>query len=327
MTGTGLPDEAVRRLRAQLALPPLVAGRYAPRGLIGRGGMGEVHRATDERLGREVALKVLAADAASGTLAERLRRESRVLARLEHPGIVPVHDAGVLEDGRAWYVMRFVEGARLDDHARGGVGRGELLRIVLRIAETVAFAHGRGIIHRDLKPGNVMIGPFGEVLVLDWGVAKVLGDDVPPERPGNAGQGPRAHRDDDDPLTLDGTAVGTPGYMPPEQAQGLAVDQRADVHALGVILRELLAMGTAPVPKPLLSIVARATAPEAVRRYPTVAELSADVRRWLDGEAVLAHREGLAERLWRFVRRHQAAILLLVAYVLIRTVILLWRGI
>ncbi len=320
---SALPDEAVRRLRSQLALPPLIDGRYAPQEIVGRGGMGEVHRATDERLGRTVALKVLAADAAASTLAERLRRESRVLARLEHPGIVPVHDAGVLEDGRAWYVMRFVEGTRLDDHARSGAGRGELLRIVLRIAETVAFAHERGIIHRDLKPGNVMIGPFGEVLVLDWGVAKVLAEEDAPR----SGVAPAPMPRGSDPLTADGTAVGTPGYMAPEQARGLEVDQRADVHALGVILRELLAESPDPVPKPLVSIVTRATEPDAPRRYRTVAELGADLRRWLDGEAVLAHREGLAERLWRFVRRHQTAILLLLAYAVIRTVILLWRGI
>lgn len=306
---SGIPDRALRRLREQLAsemrppLPAVIAGRYEPVALLGRGGMGEVHRATDRLLGRDVAVKVLAATT-DDAFTERLRLEARVLARLEHPGIVPVHDAGVLEDARAFYVMRLVEGARLDEFARTA-GRGELLRTVLRVADAVAFAHGRGIIHRDLKPGNVMIGPFGEVLVLDWGVAKELGAS---ERP---------------------MVVGTPGYMAPEQARGdAATDHRADIFALGVMLRELLAHpAQGPVPRPLASVIARATAAAPDARYGSVSELAEDVRRWLDGERVLAHRETVAERAWRFALRHQLAILLLLSYALLRTLALVWRGI
>lgn len=304
-----VPDGAVRRLREQIAsglrppLPELIAGRYAPVALLGRGGMGEVHRATDRLLGRDVAMKVLTTRT-DDTFTERLRLEARVLARLEHPGIVPVHDAGVLEDGRAFYVMRLVEGARLDEFARTA-GRGELLRSLLRISDAVAFAHGRGIIHRDLKPGNVMIGPFGEVLVLDWGVAKELGA---AERP---------------------TIVGTPGYMAPEQARGdAATDHRADIHALGVMLGELLAHpAQGPVPRPLASVIARATAADAGARYASVTGLAEDLRRWLDGERVLAHRETTPERVWRFALRHQLAILLLLSYALLRTLALVWRGV
>lgn len=310
-----LPDAAVRRLRDRLAIPPVVAGRYAIEGLAGRGGMGEVYRATDARLGRTVALKVIAAERSAGTAGARIEHEARILARLEHPGIVPVHDAGTLDDGRAWYVMRFVEGSSLDAIVRAGAGRGELLRIVLRIAEAMAFAHGQGILHRDLKPGNVMVGPFGEVLVLDWGIAQML---APPAATGPGA--PDGH--------AAGAPAGTPGYMAPEQASGaLPLDERADVFSLGVLLRDLLVHDGTPVPRPLGSIIRRATEPDRAARYPTALALAEDLRRWLDGEAVLAHREGMAERLWRFARRHQVALLLLVAYVVIRTVILLWRGI
>lgn len=330
---SGLSDGVVQRLRERLTLPARVAERYVPEGLIGRGGMGEVYRARDEQLGRTVALKVLATDAGRGAEAERLRQEARVLARLEHPGVVPVHDAGVLEDGRTFYVMRFVEGHALD--ARGSATRGDRLRLVLRIAETMAFAHRRGVVHRDLKPANVMIGPFGEVMVLDWGVAKVLGPEAPRDgarirtpggtlRPYERGITPV---EEGTPLTAAGATVGTPGYMAPEQARGEDVDARADIHALGVILREALEADGAPVPKPLASVVARATAPDREARYPSMEAFGADVRRWLDGEAVLAHREGPMERVGRFLRRHQAAILLLVAYAAIRLVILFWRGV
>ena len=321
-----LADHALDRVRAQLAPPARIAGRYELRGLLGRGGMGEVHRARDHQLGRDVAIKLLARDASSARFAQRLDRESRVLARLEHPGIVPVHDAGVLEDGRGWYVMRLVEGARWDEYVRAGTSRGELLRTLRRVAEAVGFAHERGVIHRDLKPGNVMIGPFGEVLVLDWGVAKLIGVPEPSEavattaRPGTAlGAGEE--------LTAEGTAIGTPGYMAPEQAAGGAVDGRTDVHALGVMLRESLALQGGRVERSLQSIVAKATAPTAADRYSGVLALADDLRRWLDGEAVMAHREGPLEVAWRFARRHQVAILLLLTYAVVRAVILFWRGI
>jgi serine/threonine protein kinase len=337
---THIPDAALRRVRDQIAdgmrppLPRLINARYEPRELLGRGGMGEVHRAADRLLGRDVALKVLAA-AGEGASGERLRREARVLAKLEHPGIVPVHDAGALEDGRAYYVMRLVEGSRLDEVARTA-GRGELLRVMLRITDAVAFAHERGIIHRDLKPGNVMVGPFGEVLVLDWGVAKSLAGREVAVRVA----GPRGSDQPLDaaepittsitaPITAHGTVVGTPGYMAPEQARGDGqVDHRADIHALGVMLRELLAVPAhGAVPRPLASIVSRATAPRADARYASVVEFAEDIRRWLDGGRVHAHRESTLERGGRFVRRHQAAILLLLAYALIRGWILVWRGI
>ncbi len=301
-----LPEAAVRRLGALLGEPTLIAGRYEVGAELGRGGMGVVRRAKDLVLGREVAVKILAVDAPAERFAELFRREFAILARLAHPGIVPIYDAGVLEDGRVFYVMRLVEGKRLDEFAEGGATRGELLRIVLRIADAIAFAHGQGVAHCDLKPANVMIGRFGEVLVLDWGIARlvaVMSDG--PER-----------------------AAGTPGYMAPEQESAtLPVTERVDVYAIGIILGELMELHPEPIAKPLLSITGKATKQDVAARYANVVALADDIRRWIDGESVLAHREGAMERLGRFGRRHQTAILLVVAYVVIRTVILLWRGI
>jgi serine/threonine protein kinase len=316
---TNLSDAAMRRLRSQLATPALIAGRYDVGAELGRGGMGVVHRATDRVLGRDVAVKLLAVDVPAERFAEHLRREFGLLARLEHPGIVPIYDAGVLEDGRVYYVMRLVEGKRLDAFAEGGASRGELLRIVLRIAEAVAFAHGQGVVHCDLKPSNVMIGPYGEVLVLDWGIAQVIAASRDASDRG-AEAGPGAARAS--------SVAGTPGYMAPEQAASAGpIDARVDVYALGITLGELHEIHADPIPKPLLSLVGKATARFAEQRYRTMTELAADIRRWLDGEKVLAHKEGPSERAGRFIRRHQVAILLLLTYVVVRTFILLWRGI
>jgi serine/threonine protein kinase len=305
---SAMNDAALRRLRAQLATPSVIADRYEVGAELGRGGMGVVHRATDRVLGRDVAVKLLAVDAPSERFAEILRREFAVLARLEHPGIVPIYDAGVLDDGRVFYVMRLVEGKRLDAYAASGVTRGELLRTVLRIAEAVAFAHARGVAHCDLKPANVMVGPYGEVLVLDWGIARLMAamEGVPP-----------------------GVArvAGTPGYVAPELGTEGLVTERADVYSLGIVLGELHEVHAEPIPKPLLSIVGKATARDPASRYTTMTDFAADIRRWMDGERVLAHREGLLERVQRFTLRHQALLLLLLAYVILRTAILLWRGI
>ena len=157
--------------------------------------------------------------------------------RLEHPGIVPVHDAGVLPDGRPYYTMKRVQGRRLDEHV-ANAGISDRLRIFLRICDAVAFAHAHGVLHRDLKPSNVMVGPFGEVLVMDWGLSKLMAEDGQRNRgPGNPARGvqrrrAREHRT--------GSILGTPGYMAPEQRSGEALDQRADVYSLGAILRFLL---------------------------------------------------------------------------------------
>ena len=169
-----LSDKAIERLRAGADEPDLSGTRYRLLERIARGGMGVVYAAEDEKLERRVALKVLDVPGTEGDFANRLMREARVLARLEHPGIVPVHDVGTLADGRVFYTMKFVEGQRLDKFIEGVESVQDRLRLFLRICEAVAFAHARGVLHRDLKPANIMVGPFGEVLVMDWGLAKIL---------------------------------------------------------------------------------------------------------------------------------------------------------
>ena len=215
---TWLSNDLVERLRDVATRPELATNRYVILRPIGRGGMGSVYAARDEQLGREVAIKVSNAAAPADDLDQRLRQEAKVLARLEHPGIVPVHDAGLLDDGRWFYVMKLVRGETLTDHAASLEHEAARLVVFERVAETVAFAHAAGIVHRDLKPSNVMVGQFGEVLVLDWGVARVL---ARMDRDG----GPAARATDHQPDgagdgTSGGTRMGTAGFMAPEQAQG-----------------------------------------------------------------------------------------------------------
>jgi serine/threonine-protein kinase len=303
-----LSDAAVTRLREVVDRPD-AGDRYAVQELLGRGGMGAVYRATDRLLRRDVALKVLPTELEYDGIAQRLEREARVLAALEHPGIVAIHDAGKLGDGRPFYVMRLVRGRRLDEQARTE-SLGERLRRFLAVCDAVSFAHSRGVIHRDLKPANVMIGEFGEVLVLDWGVAKRAAPSGPEPGP------------DSDP---DGIAVGTPGFMAPEQSIAAAdVDTRADIYALGAMLRELVGTGQA---RPLYAIAARATAANVNDRYPSVDSLAADVRAWLDRAPVSAYTESVLEKAIRFYRRNTALILLLLAYLVVRLFILWWRGV
>ena len=168
-----LPDQVVARLQSEMQTPDLSGTRYRTLSLLGHGGMGTVWLAQDSILQRPVALKVLTAENSSADLAARLMQEAVVLARLEHPGIVPVHDAGTLPDGRTFYCMKHVEGQTLDRYVDKLPLR-ERLRLFQRVTEPLAFAHSRGVIHRDLKPANVMVGSFGEVLIMDWGLAKVM---------------------------------------------------------------------------------------------------------------------------------------------------------
>jgi len=341
---TWLSDAALNHLREVADRPDLTGTRYQIEAEIGRGGMGTVYRAHDRELDRPVALKVLTLEGeltgSAGDTAERLRREARILARLEHPGIVPVHDVLALPDGRVAYAMKWVRGRRLDEHVergdeKAGLSLVERLRIFQRICEAVAFAHAQGVIHRDLKPANVMVGAFGEVLVMDWGVAKVLGSQPLPKVPGaptaasdaaTPGLAAPVASPASDAGTAHGTVLGTPGYMAPEQARGEvdAIDARADVYALGALLDFLLSTVRPAPPAPLAAIVDKARAEEPEERYPEVAALEGDVSRFLDGLAVTAYPEGPWRKTRRFVRRYRTPILLVLAYLVMRLLLFLF---
>ncbi len=312
---TYLSDGAIGRLRDAVDLPDLGGTRYTDPEPIGSGGMGTVYRVRDTALGRDAALKVLRLPEAGSEIAARLRLEANILARLEHPGIVPVHDVGELPDGRVYYVMKLVRGRRLDEYAGDGPSLGERLRVFERVCETVDFAHAHGVIHRDLKPENVMVGAFGEVLVLDWGVAKVVSEREIASGPSGQDSGVTAH----------GTVLGTPGYMAPEQERGEAaeVDGRADVYALGGLLRFLLGGDRAAA---LDAVCAKALAHDPSARYQSVEEMRRDVSRFLVGRSVEAYREPFVGRVVRLVRRHRTAVLLVLAYLLLRILLIFFAG-
>ena len=343
-----LSDRTVAHLKHVAEWPDLAETKYALLEEIGRGGMGTVYLAEDRVLGRRVALKIVSTGASDPAAAARMLREARVIARLEHPGIVPVHDAGMLPDGRMFYAMKRVHGRRLDEVVFGdSTTLPDRLRIFQKICDAVAFAHAHGVVHRDLKPENVMVGPFGEVLVMDWGVAKLFEDAA--VRPAAADPAPATAA-----ATTEGTVLGTPAYMAPEQAAGRAesVGPAADVYALGAILRFLLT-GRAPfdeqaalrrargeaslapetlegdggLPASLAAVAARAMALEPAARYDTVEALSAEVGRYLDGARVLAHHENLREKSARVFGRYRTPILLIAAYLLMRTILFFYaRG-
>lgn len=325
---TFLSDKTLERLRRAETPPDLSGTRYVLRELIARGGMGVVYAADDERLSRRVALKILDERDASGELASRLIREAHILARLEHPGIVPVHDVGVLPDGRTFYTMKLVQGSRLDQHLGKLDSLPQRLRLFLRICDAVAFAHARGVLHRDLKPANIMVGSFGQVLVMDWGLAKTLTDHGQVD--GTTLSSGRANEGDDPApssvITGHGTIMGTPGYMSPEQARGDTeqVDVRSDVFSLGALLK-FAAGGGIPrqLPRPLAAICAKATAENPDARYAEVSALAAEVSSYLDGMPVSAYSETFWELLERFYKRHQVAILLITAYIIMRAMVLL----
>jgi eukaryotic-like serine/threonine-protein kinase len=294
-----ISDDAMDRLREAAAWPELDA-RYEITGVAGYGGMGTVYVARDHVLDRDVAVKVLDVADQKGSRAARLRREAHILARLDHPDIVPVHDAGSLEDGRAYYVMKLVKGRRLDELIGDRPPLTNRLTVFGRILDAVAFAHAHGVVHRDLKPENVMVGGFGEVYVMDWGVAQDGGADA------------------------EAAIVGTPGFMAPEQALAGGVDPRADIYALGVLLTHLI--GDDP-PRPLRAIAQKARHEDARGRYQRVEDLAADLARFRSEDPVEAYRESVTERMVRLYRRYEVPILLILAYIVMRFVLLMWRGV
>jgi tetratricopeptide (TPR) repeat protein len=249
-TQAGAPSTSI-----PAALPLAASQRYALGDEIARGGMGVIYRATDMALGRDVAVKMLQAKfALDSGVARRFAAEARITAQLQHPGIPPVHDCGRMPDGRPFLSMKLVKGRTLDlllrERSDPSADRGRLLGVFEAVCQAVGYAHAHRVLHRDLKPANVMVGGFGEVQVMDWGVAKLLPDAPAPAMteadPAETtagtlirGAGPRGSEEGQ---TQAGSVLGTLAYMPPEQAAGevAKVDQRADVFGLGAILAVIL---------------------------------------------------------------------------------------
>jgi eukaryotic-like serine/threonine-protein kinase len=317
---TSVSDAALAHLREIADLPDLGGTHYELIETLGRGGMGAVYLVMDHELQRPVALKVLCDPDPDPDAVARLVAEARVIAQLEHPGIVPVHQVGTLPDGRAYYTMKRAAGTRLDAWIAEQPPLVKRLRIFERICEPVAFAHSRGVIHRDIKPENVMVGGFGEVLVMDWGLALRKGEPVPVR-----------------------AIAGTPGYMAPEQRRDGIISERSDVYSLGVLLAFMLTgqppksdhdgstgperQGTASIkqPRPLVSICQKAMAEDPAERYPSVTALSADIARHLAKDRVLAHRETRAEWAARTLDRFRTPLALVLAYLVMRLILLLVR--
>lgn len=315
-----------------------------------RGGLGEVFVAQDSELPREVALKQIQSHLAHDPMCrERFVREAEITGGLEHPGIVPVYGLGTYPDGRPYYAMRFIRGQTLKEtiaqfHAAGDSSRHlsarsvELRRLLghlLEACRAMEYAHSRGVVHRDLKPSNIMVGKYGETLVVDWGLAKAAGKEDLAARGGLSCEPVLQPRSGStaEPTAM-GKALGTPAYMSPEQAAGRIdlVGVRSDVYSLGATLYEILT-GRAPVqgdsvdellrraergdfPPPmavkpgvrrcLQSICLKAMAREPAGRYPSAALLAADLERWLADEPIAAHRDRLPERVDRLLWRHRA---------------------
>ena len=327
------------------ALPPIPADQYVLGPEVARGGMGRVIRAVDRRLGRVVALKQLQGDSPRRRI--RFAREAQITARLQHPSIVPVYEVGPWPDGGMAYSMKLVSGrplAEVIDQTGSLEERIALLPRLVEVVDAVAYAHSQRVLHRDIKPSNIILGDFGEAILIDWGVAKLLegaqpgfpagpdvaipddatGDLEPPELPASD-------------LTMPGAVVGTPAYMAPEQAAGEPIDERADVYALGAMLYHLLSgrlpyrgQGTAivaqviagpppplervepHVPAELAAVVSRSMDRERAARY-SAAELAAELRRFTTGQLVAAYRYSARERLGRWGRRHRGAVVVAAA--------------
>ncbi|MFK7820201.1 MAG: protein kinase [Planctomycetaceae bacterium] len=240
---------------AEDAFPPgTEIGSFEILSELGRGGMGLVLKARDKRLHREVAIKVVSSSSPqAGIMTQRFLRESRIIANLEHPGVAPIYELGIAPSGQRFFAMRLVDGESLEClMQRVPVGDWELprlLKIYEQVCQTMAFAHSRGVIHRDLKPANIMIGDYGTVRVMDWGLAKELSESAAPHEDPQASSITQTLSSDNLLDTQQGTVMGTLAYLPPEQAEGelAKTDQRADVFSLGGILCEILT-GLPPYP-------------------------------------------------------------------------------
>jgi WD40 repeat protein/tRNA A-37 threonylcarbamoyl transferase component Bud32 len=342
-------------------------GRYEHGREFGRGGQAKVLLAMDRHLGREVAWKEMLSPAeggpvqsASGTAVTRFLREARVTGLLEHPNIVPVHELGRREDGSLYYTMRIVRGQSLDERlleCRDLEARLELLGAFWDVCNAIAFAHSKGVIHRDLKPSNVMVGEFGETVVLDWGLAKVRGVEDP--RGAELAHRVQQLQGAGTSETIAGWAVGTPSYMSPEQADGRidAIDERSDVWGLGALLYELLTGGPpyqgnnpyhvvaqvrsepvppvgsrcAEAPAELVAVAEKALQRDPDRRYQSAQALAEEISAFMTGRRVRAYEYSSWELLRRFAARNKAAVgasgaVALAVLVSLVVVAVAWRG-
>jgi serine/threonine protein kinase len=293
-----LSNLSIQKFQKMISDPDLSGTKYTLIKKIGSGGMAEVYLVFDTEIKREAAMKVLH-PAGGDDFSERMIREAKVIAKLEHPSIVPVHDLGVLLDGRNFYVMKYVQGESLNSFA-SRVSLTERLAIFQKICDAVSFAHSRKVLHRDLKPQNIMVGSFGEVQVMDWGLAKLL-DDVS--------------------LEIDGKAVmGTPEYMSPEQQRGSTtlLDERTDIYSLGAILRELIPPGR---PKRLIAVCLKAMAQSPADRYASAEELSRDISAYVNGLPMIAYRENVFEKMMRWISKNSFVVLLVLAYLIMRAIL------
>ncbi|MEI6714623.1 MAG: WD40 repeat domain-containing serine/threonine protein kinase [Verrucomicrobiota bacterium] len=324
-----------------------IRGAYALLKEIARGGMGQIYEGNDPQLARQVAVKV--SSLAQGGEDPRFAQEAKVLAKLAHPNIVPVYNLGTDSQGRPFYSMKLVKGRSLqailkqlqqgDSETKVHFTRARLLSVFQKVCDAMAFAHSKGILHRDLKPDNVMVGEFGEVLVMDWGLAKVIGSAETVLGGGAAGGS-------DFGMTMEGEVMGTPQYMSPEQAAGVVaeLDERSDIYSLGGILYAILTLrppidgksldevlskvkggvitpmqttlGATTgevarptmevVPSELAAVVRKAMALDRGKRYQTVGEFSEDIEAYLNGFATRAEEAGLWRQLVLLVKRHKA---------------------
>ena len=315
-------------------VPAIADGpRYTFGPVFAAGGLGVVRRGEDRRLGRTIAIKELLRD--SPQAQQRFALEAAITARLQHPGIVPLYDLGWQGSGKPYYCMKLVDGESLEARiCRTGdvAGRLRLVEHVIAVADAIAYAHDQQVLHRDLKPANVLVGRFGETVVIDWGLAKDLSGRVSAEAQAEA-QGEAAAPGISD-MTEAGTVMGTLRYMPPEQAAGEAVDVRSDVYALGAMLYHVLA-GAPPfaevvgpalikqvmagsfvdlrrsapgVPRELAAIAQRAMARDPGDRYSSAGAFAEDLRRFLAGRLVQAHAYSLREVAGLWLRRHRVVV-------------------
>lgn len=325
-------------------------GRYVNEIEHARGGMGRVLFVHDSFLERDIALKEIrppsngAADSTdkahgSGSLLNRFLREAKITGQLEHPSIVPVYELGHRQDGTLYYTMKLVRGRTLSAAFKEAKDLGERLHLLphfLNLCQAIAYAHSRKVIHRDIKPANVMIGEFGETVVIDWGLAKVKDheDDFHIDPLDETVRSLRSG--DDTPMTAYGEVMGTPAYMPPEQAKGQLdqIDERSDLYSLGTVLYELLTgvppysgkstaeilakvvdAKPAPInsharnaPSELVAICMRAISPHPHDRYHSVMELADEIRRFQTGNFVKVYRYNARDYVARFVKRNSTLV-------------------